>query len=64
MTATMAHLSLRITVYSLIKGVHVECDSMEELLEAEIAIDQAGQNLRNFLDHAATFDGREEIREF
>jgi hypothetical protein len=63
-TATMAHLSLRITVYSLIKGVHVECDSMEELLEAEIAIDQAGQNLRNFLDHAATFDGREEIREF
>ena len=63
-TATMALRSLRITVYSLMSGVHVECDNMEELLAAEEAINEASQKLRNFLDQVATFDGREEIREF
>jgi hypothetical protein len=64
LSATMASLSLRVTVYSLIKGVHVECKSMGELLEAEAAIIDAGKNVRTYLTTAATFDGREEILEF
>jgi hypothetical protein len=63
-SATMAGLSLRITVYSLMRGVHVECKSMDELLGAEHAIVDAAENLRTYLDIAATFDGREQIREF
>jgi hypothetical protein len=63
-SATRASLSLRITVYSLMKGVHVECKSMAELLGAEQAIVEAGEKLRVYLDTAATFDGREEVHEF
>jgi hypothetical protein len=62
-SATMAALSLRITIESLIRGVHVECDSMDELLEAERAIKEAATNLKGYLEEAATFDGREEIVE-
>jgi uncharacterized protein DUF4189 len=63
-SATAAALSLRVTVRSLMSGVHVECKSMAELLDAEKAILEAAQNLRSYLDTAATFDGREEIIEF
>jgi len=63
-SATAAALSLRITVISLMSGVHIECKSMGELLAAENAIVEAAQNLRSYLDTAATFDGREEIIEF
>ncbi|WP_456668379.1 hypothetical protein [Bradyrhizobium sp. USDA 3240] len=62
-SATMAALALRITVDSLIRGVHVECDSMDELLGAERAIKEAATNLKGFLEEAATFDGREEVVE-
>jgi Domain of unknown function (DUF4189) len=62
-SATAASLSLRITIHSLISGVHVECKSMSELLEAETAIREAADGLRAYLNVAATFDGREEIVE-
>jgi hypothetical protein len=62
-SATMTALSLRITVDSLIHGVHVECKSMDELLEAEAAIRDAARNLKSYLETAVTFDGREEIIE-
>jgi hypothetical protein len=62
-SATAAALSLRITVGSLISGVHAECKSMEELLGAENAIVEAAQNLRAYLDTATTFDGREDLLE-
>jgi hypothetical protein len=62
-SAATAALSLRVTIDSLISGVHVECKSMNELLEAEAAIREAAQNLRGYLDIAVTFDGREEIVE-
>jgi hypothetical protein len=62
-SATAAVLSLRITVNSLISGVHAECKSLEELLGAENAIVQAAQNLRSYLDTAATFDGGEDFFE-
>jgi hypothetical protein len=63
-SATMAALSLRVTVNSLIQGVHIECNSMDELLAAENAIREAGANLKAYLQTATTFDGREEIIEF
>jgi hypothetical protein len=63
-SATAAALSLRITVGSLLSGVHVECKSMAELLGAENAIVEAASNLRSYLETAATFDGQEEIIEF
>src|SRR5262249_32789736 len=62
--AAMAGLSLRITVSSLMKGHHVECQSLNELLGAERAIVEAVQSLREYLNVAATFDGREDILEF
>lgn len=63
-SATMAALSLRITVDGLIRGVHVECESMDELIGAEGAVREAAANLKGYLEEAATFDGREEIVEF
>jgi hypothetical protein len=60
-SAVRASLALRITVNSLLSGVHVECKSMEELLEAEAAIREAKENLEGFIETAQTFDGREEI---
>jgi hypothetical protein len=62
-SATAAALSLRITVGSLLSGVHAECKSLEELLEAENAIVKAAQTLRSYLDTATTFDGREDLFE-
>jgi hypothetical protein len=62
-SATAAALSLQVTIDSLMSGVHIECKSMDELLEAERAIREAAQNLRGYLDVARTFDGREEIVE-
>jgi hypothetical protein len=63
-SATRASLSLRITVHSLMRGVHVECESLNELVGAEQAIKQAAENLRSYMIVANTFDGREEIHEF
>ena len=62
-SAARAGLSLRVTIWSLLAGVHVECKSMQELLEAENAIVSAAQNLKSYLETATTFDGREEIIE-
>jgi hypothetical protein len=62
-SAAAASLSLRVTIDSLIRGVHVECKSLSELLEAETAIVEAAQNLKSYLETARTFDGREEIIE-
>jgi hypothetical protein len=45
------------------RGVHVECKDLDELLGAKSAILEAAQSLRSYLDVAATFDGREEIVE-
>jgi hypothetical protein len=62
-SATAVALSLRVTVHSLMQGVHIECKSMDELLGAENAIVEAARNLKAYLQTAATFDGREEIIE-
>lgn len=62
-SATAAALSLRVSVASLMRGVHVECKSMDELLAAEHAILEGARNLKFYLQAAATFDGREDIIE-
>ena len=64
LSAATAALSLRVTIDSLMSGVHVECKSMDELLQAERAIREAAENLRGYLNVARTFDGREEIVKF
>ena len=60
----MARLNLNISIDSLERGQHVECKSLEELMGAEEAIMTACQNLKGYLDLAATFDGREVLFDF
>jgi hypothetical protein len=60
-SAAWASLALRITVSSLMAGVHVVCKSMEELLEAEDAIRSAKGALEGYIHEISKFDGTEEI---
>ena len=57
----LAKMSLSITVNSLTKGQHVECKDLEELLGAEQAIMDSCKMIRQYIDVAQTFDGREII---
>jgi hypothetical protein len=59
--STMARLSLTITVDGLVKGQHVECKDLDELIAAENAIRQAAEATHTYLEIAQTFDGREVI---
>lgn len=63
-TAAFAFTKLHVTINSLEQGQHIECKSLEELLGAEDAIMTACQNLKTYLDAAATFDGREVLFDF
>ena len=54
---------MRITISSLIAGVHIECKSMAEIGEAEEAIIEAAQNSKAHLESANTFSGQEELIE-
>jgi hypothetical protein len=56
-----AALALRITVASLMAGVHVECKSVDELLDAEEAIRAAKGNLEGYIQEIKRFDGSEEL---
>lgn len=60
----MHRLSLNITVDSLARGQTVECKSLEEVMGAEEAVRTACEQLKAYLDIAATFDGRQEVIEF
>lgn len=57
-------MNLNITIKSLERGHHVECKSMEELLDAEETLIDACKNVKAYLDTAATFDGREVLIDF
>jgi hypothetical protein len=59
--ASFSALSLRVTVNSLMSGVHIECKDMNELLDAEESIRQAGQNLKNEIATATSFSGQEDV---
>jgi hypothetical protein len=63
-SVAMAAMSLQITIDSLTNGHHIECKTMDELLGADSALREGCENLRTYLDVAATFDGREEIVQF
>jgi len=63
-SVALAAMKLNISIASLQKGQHVECKSLDELLGAEEAIMTACENLRGYLDTAATFDGREVLFDF
>ena len=54
-------LSLRITVNKLMRGVHVESKSMGEVLAIDSTIRHATERVRDYIDVAEGFDGREEI---
>jgi hypothetical protein len=60
----MHRLSLNITIDGLVKGQHIECKDMGELMGAEEAIRQAAHTTHAFLETARTFDGYEEVVEF
>lgn len=60
----MARLNLNISIDDLCYGKHIECKDLDELLGAEEAIMTACENLRMYLDTAATFDGREMLVDF
>lgn len=59
----LATLALRVTIDSLIKGHHIECKELDELLAAETAMHNACQTLKIYLDTALSFDGRELVFE-
>ena len=63
-SVAMAAMNLNISIESLQRGQHIECKSLDELLGSEQAIMDACQNLRGYLDTAATFDGREVLIDF
>jgi hypothetical protein len=60
----LASMKLNITIASLQRGQHIECKSLDELLGAEEAIMSACENLKGYLETAATFDGREVLIDF
>lgn len=63
-SVALAAMKLNISIASLERGQRVECKSLDELVGAEEAIMGACENLKAYLDRAATFDGREELYEF
>jgi hypothetical protein len=60
----MHRLNTNITIDGLVRGTHIECKDMDELLGAEESVMEACQNLRAYLDTAATFDGQEVVIDY
>lgn len=55
----LAKMNLSITIASLQRGHEIECQDLGELLECEAAVVDACKNVKNYLDAAVSFDGRE-----
>lgn len=55
----LAKMNLNVTIASLQQGHTVECKDLGELLECEDAVVSACRNVKNFLEAATSFDGRE-----
>jgi hypothetical protein len=58
-----AALSLKITIADLVNGKRVECKSLDEMIDTENALITGCQILKEYLEVAATFDGREVLIE-
>lgn len=54
-------LKRRFTVNDLVNGQHLECKDLAEVIAAEAQVHDACQNLKQYLDIATSFDGREVI---
>jgi hypothetical protein len=61
MHSVLMGLNLNITIASLQKGQHIECNNLGELMDAEDAIVGACKNVKTWLTVAATFDGSENL---
>ncbi len=59
----MAKMSMQVTVKSLQDGQTITCSTLDEVIGAERAILDACEALKNYLEVAETFDGREEVIE-
>jgi len=55
----LAKMNLNISIASLQKGHQIDCPDLGELLECENAVIDACKNLKNYLEAAKAFDGRE-----
>ena len=55
----LSKLALRITIASLQQGHTIEAKDLHELSESEAAIIDACKGLKQYLEAAASFDGRE-----
>ncbi len=60
----LAGMRLNISIGSLERGHHIECKTIDELLGAEEQLMEACEGLRNYLNAAASFDGREVVVDF
>jgi len=56
--------TLNVTIDSLTKGHHIEAQDLDEMLGAEDALRHSCENMKTYLETAATFDGREQVFEF
>jgi hypothetical protein len=59
-----ANLSLNISIDSIGRGHHIQCNDLEELLEAEGTVREACKNVTRYLQIAETFDGSEVVIEY
>jgi hypothetical protein len=59
-----ANLALNISIDSIGRGHHIECNDLEELLEAEGTVRDACKNVTRYLQIAETFDGSEVVIEY
>lgn len=62
--AIASRMALNITIASLQNGQHIECKDLNEVVDAEDALMTACENLKGYLQTAATFDGREVVIDF
>jgi hypothetical protein len=60
----LGRLSLQITLQSLVDGVHIESEDLEEILTVAELIRTGTEFLASYLDVAVTFDGREELDDY
>ena len=59
----MAALTLQVTINSLVKGQHIACKELDEMLAAEGAMVEACNTVKTYLETALSFDGRETLVE-
>jgi hypothetical protein len=62
-SSARASLALRVTVRSLLSGVHIESPELSEILQAESEIREAAESIKSYVETAESFNGSEELIE-